>query len=483
MKDLKEFESIVEFKKYAKNLVADNLDIAFQALKPIVEQNSDLYNSWILYKGRHKDTQKYFNQNIYNKDKLDIERNKVRTSILQLIDSFTESDFQNMQVEVHINEKLYRIQKTLKDYEEKVISLTRKNSEIQKDKEKIILKLQKQKTINDNKIKALQVENERLKGLAQNYEETKKQVRINEALIEELKNENKSLNESNKKLSKHELTIQDNLRVIENLKKEKESLLNEVKNIREQEKALIANKKLIEVLKNENIELKEKIVALKTQLHERADVITKPISRSLDKKLLFGGIIIALILLSFSTIQFISNQKLHKKLFSLNEQVEEYQHKEADEEINKFVDSPKMNSDQKINSLENGCTVKAMINNINFDQKNIEIEKESKIKRLYKIEYGEGALQIAKKFKMSLEEFKKINPCIKNIDSIKSGNFITVYDIVLYKKYIVQPRETISTIRKRYKMFSYEVEKINNIDNPDSISIGQKLIVFKSRYY
>ena len=147
MKELKEFESIVEFKKYAKNLVAENLDTAFRSLRPIVEQNSDLYNSWILYKGRHNDTQKFFNQNIFNKEKLDIERNKVRTSILQLIDSLTESDFQNMQMEVHLNEKLQKIQVALKSYEEKVVNLTRENAEIQKDKEKIHIELQKQKAI------------------------------------------------------------------------------------------------------------------------------------------------------------------------------------------------------------------------------------------------------------------------------------------------------------------------------------------------
>ena len=145
MKDLKEFESIIEFKRYAKNLVAENLDSAFLSLKPIVEQNSDLYNNWILYKGRHKDTQKFFNQNIFNKDKLDIERNKVRSSILQLIDSLNESDFQNMQLEVHLNQKLQTIQFKLKEYEDKVANLTRKNNEIQNDKEKIHTELQTQK--------------------------------------------------------------------------------------------------------------------------------------------------------------------------------------------------------------------------------------------------------------------------------------------------------------------------------------------------
>lgn len=488
MKELKEFESIVEFKKYAKNLVAENLDTAFRSLRPIVEQNSDLYNSWILYKGRHNDTQKFFNQNIFNKEKLDIERNKVRTSILQLIDSLTESDFQNMQMEVHLNEKLQKIQVALKSYEEKVVNLTRENAEIQKDKEKIHIELQKQKAINDNKIKELQIENERLKNLAQNYEETKKQVRINEAQIEELKNENKSLNESNKKLSKYEITIQDNLRVIGNLKTEKESLLTEVESIREQEKTLISNKKQIENLKNENLGLKEKIVMLKGELNEKENLIIDPNDKSLNKRLFFGGIIIALILLSFSTIQFVSNQRLNKKLFSLNEQVEEYQHKEADEEINKVVenaqDNPSTSSIQEGKSSEvKGSVSFSIINSIYFNKKDIKAGKESRIMRLYKIKPDEGALQISKRFYMSLDEFKKLNPKIKNINNLRSGDFIKIYDMVRFKEYVVKPRESLGIIARKHKMWSYEVKKINNITNPDYIRSGQKLMIFKSKYY
>ena len=485
MKELKEFESILDFKRYAKNLVAENLDSAFQSLRPIVEQNSDLYNNWILYKGRHKDTQKFFNQNIFNKDKLDIERNKVRSSILQLIDSLSESDFQNMQLEVHLNEKLQKIQLELEGYEEKVKNLTLRNSEIQKDKERFYSELEKQKKLNDNKIKELQLENEKLKNLAENYEQTKIQVQNNEKLIGKLKNENYSLNESNRKLSQHEITIQKNLNIIQNLKDEKEKLFTEVKSIREQEKTLIANKTLIEKLKNENLDLKDKIFNLKNELQEVGHYQSDDESQRLNKRLLYSGIAMAAILLIFSSIQFISNQRLNKKLFSLNEQVEEYQYKEADEEISKAkissndstlnLESDSMDKDDLVNSK--------IVNTISFEKEKIKVGQQSRIIRLYKIKRDEGVIRIAKKFNMTLEEIKSLNPEIKNINDVKSGKFIRIYDIVKYMNYTIKPRESLKGIAGKYRMWSDEIMKINDITNPNVIKSGQRLIVFKSKYH
>ena len=271
--------------------------------------------------------------------------------------------------------------------------------------------------------------------------------------------------------------------------------MNEVKSIREQEKTLIANKKLIENLKNENLDLKENIISLKERIQKKELFSPDLESKRLNKKLLFGGIGVASILLLFTTIQFISNQKLNKKLFSLNEQVEEYQHQEADEEINKVTESlteelsiPENKSEDKLSNSQSSQNVEgavsfAIINSISFPEKDVKVGTQRKIKRLYKIKPEEGAIKIAKKFNMTLDDFKNLNPKIKNINNVKSGEFIQVYDIVGYKNYKVKPRESLGLIARKHKMWSYEVKKINNITNPNYIRSGQQLIVFKSKYY
>ncbi len=497
MKNIQEFSSIIEYKRFAKNLVAESLDSAFEMLKPVVEQNSELYNSWILYKGRHRDTQKFFNQNVFNKNELDLERNKIRSSVLQLIDNLTDSDFQNMIIEVQLNEKIEKGQQKMKEFEERVEKLTNQNNEILNEKTKIQIELEKQKQLNDIKIKDLQIENDKLKNLAENYEQSKKQVQSNEELIEKLKNENKSLNESNKKLSESEKTIRDNHEIIQNLRDEKDLLLGEVENLKKQEKNLNFNKKTIETLKVENTELKHQIQLLKVEIKNN-NALNEAGHSPINKKLMYAAISITSILLIFSIIQFVSNQQLNKKLFSLNEQVEDYQHDEADNQINKSAnigsgsgisETTNSSSDKsKFNPVNDasdfaGAVDFSIINSITFNKNSISNGKEIRIERLYKIKEQEGVLSIINRFKMDISAFKKLNPTISDINNVKSGRFIKIYDKVKIKTYNVQAQESLGFIAKKHKMWSYEVLKINGISNPNLLKEGQELFVFSSKYY
>lgn len=485
MKNIQEFNSITEYKRYAKNLVAESLGSAFEALKPVVEQNSELYNSWIIYKGRHLDTQKFFNQHVFNKDEIDQERNKIRSSVLQLIDNLTESDFQNMIIEVQLNEKIARSQYKIEEFEEKVEKLTNENKLIQDEKIRIQNELEKQKQINDQKIYELHIENEKLKGVAQNYEQAKKQVEANEQLIDKLRTENKSLYESNKKLSDDEKILGENLETIETLKNEKYILLNEVDNLKKQEKILSTNKKSIENLKAENTELKHQIALVKTEL-KNANALAASIGYSpQNKKIAFGAFISVLILLIFSSIQFVSNQKLNNKLYLLTEEIEEYEHEEADKQI---TSAANINSNNFSKNIENegfeGSTVDfKIINSIAYNGNMISNNREMKIERLYKIKEGEGVNSIINKFNMTVMDFKKINPKISDINHIKSGEFIKVYDDVRIRTYKVLPKETLGTIARKHKMWSYELLKLNKISNPDILKVGQEVFVFTSKYY
>lgn len=69
----------------------DNLEEVFSKLREILTQNPDLFNQYVVTYGRYRDTRKYFSTSTAQKEEIDRELNKIRTSLLSLIDRLPES--------------------------------------------------------------------------------------------------------------------------------------------------------------------------------------------------------------------------------------------------------------------------------------------------------------------------------------------------------------------------------------------------------
>lgn len=75
-----------------KEATAKDLSSAISLIKDSINHNSFLYNEIIIQEGRFLDTMNYFNLNIAEKNSIDIEKAKIRRSILDLIDRMSEED-------------------------------------------------------------------------------------------------------------------------------------------------------------------------------------------------------------------------------------------------------------------------------------------------------------------------------------------------------------------------------------------------------
>lgn len=100
--------------------------------------------------------------------------------------------------------------------------------------------------------------------------------------------------------------------------------------------------------------------------------------------------------------------------------------------------------------------------------------------KTYTVQSGDTLSGIAVKFDMTVAELQNLNN-ISNPDSIYVGQVLTVYDNSAPSSgtttYTVQMGDTLSGIAVKFNMSQSELQSLNNISNPDSIYVGQVLIV------
>jgi hypothetical protein len=83
-----------------KELVARDLSIALKRIKETIKHDSNLYNELIMLEGRFLDTINYFNLNLTEKSLIDIEKSKIRRSILEIIDNLNENNILSESLEL-----------------------------------------------------------------------------------------------------------------------------------------------------------------------------------------------------------------------------------------------------------------------------------------------------------------------------------------------------------------------------------------------
>lgn len=103
--------------------------------------------------------------------------------------------------------------------------------------------------------------------------------------------------------------------------------------------------------------------------------------------------------------------------------------------------------------------------------------------RIYIVESGDNAYNIAKKLGCSVDELKKLNPNI-NISDLNIGDRIIIpnnaksnYYTKTTNIYIVKSGDTASTIASKYNIPLSDLKKLNPQFNLSNINIGDKIIV------
>ncbi|WP_291490495.1 LysM peptidoglycan-binding domain-containing protein, partial [Desulfurella sp.] len=103
--------------------------------------------------------------------------------------------------------------------------------------------------------------------------------------------------------------------------------------------------------------------------------------------------------------------------------------------------------------------------------------------KVYIVQKGDSAYNIAKKLGCSLDQLKNLNPNI-NLSDLNIGDRIivpdstkTVSNTQLTNVYIVKSGDTASTIASKYNISLSELEKLNPQLNLSNINIGDKIIL------
>ncbi len=96
----------------------------------------------------------------------------------------------------------------------------------------------------------------------------------------------------------------------------------------------------------------------------------------------------------------------------------------------------------------------------------------------YQVKKGDTLYSISNKYGVKINDIKEFNNLNSNLLSIGEILYIPNNDIkdILIQEYIVEKGDTLYSISKRFKISIDELKRINNL-NSDILSIGQKLII------
>ena len=144
-----------------------------------------------------------------------------------------------------------------------------------------------------------------------------------------------------------------------------------------------------------------------------------------------------------------------------------------------FFDYSYLKSEEKIDSAKNKLE--------NIAKKESNTEEKTEIKKIHIVKSGDTISSISKFYSINKDLIIKLN-------NLKDENYIFVGQNLIISEstenltkqsdliniyHIVQTGENLTEISNKYNLKVIDLIKINNLNNPDSIKVGQKLIIRK----
>ena len=144
-----------------------------------------------------------------------------------------------------------------------------------------------------------------------------------------------------------------------------------------------------------------------------------------------------------------------------------------------FINQPLIKSEEKIFSAKNKIE--------NIAQKESITEEKTEIKKIHIVKSGDTISNISKFYSINKDLIIKLNNLKdenyifvgQNLIISESTENLTKQSDLINNYHIVQTGENLTEISNKYNLKVIDLIEINNLNNPDSIKVGQKLITRK----
>ena len=146
-----------------------------------------------------------------------------------------------------------------------------------------------------------------------------------------------------------------------------------------------------------------------------------------------------------------------------------------------FSNQSLIKSEEKIDSAKNKIE--------NITRKEAISEEKNEIKKIHIVKSGDTITSISKLYSINKDLIIKLNN-LKNKNYIFVGQNLIISEStenhtkqsdLINHYHIVQTGENLTEISNRYNLKVIDLKEINNINNPDSIKVGQKLLLSKNK--
>jgi len=125
----------------------------------------------------------------------------------------------------------------------------------------------------------------------------------------------------------------------------------------------------------------------------------------------------------------------------------------------------------------------------NISKKESITEEKSKIKKIHIVKVGDTISSISKFYSINKDLIIKLNNLKdenyifvgQNLIISESTENLTKQSDLINNYHIVQTGENLTEISNKYDLKVIDLKEINNLKNPDSIKVGQKLIIRKKK--
>ncbi len=125
----------------------------------------------------------------------------------------------------------------------------------------------------------------------------------------------------------------------------------------------------------------------------------------------------------------------------------------------------------------------------NFSKKESINEEKTEIKKIHIVKSGDTLSSISKLYSINKDLIIKLNKLKdenyifvgQNLIISESTENLTKQSDLINNYHIVQTGENLTEISNKYDLKVIDLKEINNLKNPDSIKVGQKLIIRKKK--
>ena len=146
-----------------------------------------------------------------------------------------------------------------------------------------------------------------------------------------------------------------------------------------------------------------------------------------------------------------------------------------------FLNPSLIKSEEKIFSAKNKIE--------NFAKKESINEEKTEIKKIHIVKSGDTLSSISKLYSINKDLIIKLNKLKdenyifvgQNLIISESTENLTKQSDLINIYHIVQTGENLTEISNKYNLKVIDLKEINNLKNPDSIKVGQKLIIKKKK--